>query len=55
MQLILAAVMAMVSKLLSAQFIEFCILFFAEILVEKTENKYDDKFLMEVKKLLGRE
>ncbi len=54
MNIVLAALMAMVSKILTASFVEFAIVKAAEILVKKTETKYDDEFLDKIKELLNK-
>lgn len=55
MGIILSALMSMAAKILTSEFVEFALLKAAEILVKKTSNDYDDEFLAEIKKLLGKE
>lgn len=51
--IIIAALMGMVSKILTAGFVEFVIVKCAEILVSKTSTPYDDEFLAKIKELLN--
>ena len=51
--IILGALMGMVSKILTASFVEFVIIKCAEILVSKTNTPHDDEFLAKIKELLN--
>ena len=53
-QIILTALMNMVAKILTSEFIEFAIIKFAEALVKRTTTTYDDEFLAKIKELLGK-
>lgn len=54
-QIIISALLGMLGKIVTSQFIELVVIEAAEILVKKTDNHYDDKLVAEAKKLLGRE
>ncbi len=55
MNIIIATIIGMLSRLLTASFVEFTILKLATMLVERTDSKRDDEFLKEIKKALGQE
>lgn len=48
------AVLAMVGKIVTAEFIQFTILKMGEILVKRTDTPHDDEFLAKMKELLDR-
>lgn len=52
--IILSALMSMVTKIVTSEFIEFAIIKGAEALAKKTANTYDDEFVQEIKKLLNK-
>lgn len=52
--IIISALLSMVSKILTANFVEFVIVKCAEILVAKTSTPHDDEFLAKVKELLAK-
>lgn len=53
-QILLSALLGMVGKILTAEFIEFAIVRFAEILAKRTATTYDDEFVAKIKELLGK-
>jgi hypothetical protein len=52
--LIVSALLGMLSKVLTASFVEFVIVKCAEILVSKTNTPHDDEFLAKIKELLAK-
>lgn len=54
MNLILSALLAMLAKIMTAEFIEFAVIKLAEALVKRTDTNYDDEFLAKIKELLNR-
>lgn len=52
--IIVSALLGMLSKVLTASFVEFVIVKCAEILVSKTNTPHDDEFLAKIKELLAK-
>lgn len=52
MNIILSALLGMVAKLLTAEFIQFCVLKGLDIVASRTENKMDDEFVAKIHEIL---
>ena len=53
LQLVLGALSAIAVKLASQAFVEYVLVFAAEILAKQTQTPYDDEFVRKVKDLLA--
>ncbi len=54
MTVILSALMSIVTRLVTAEFIQFAVIKGLEAISRKTDNTYDDEFVAEIKKLLNK-
>lgn len=52
--ILLSALVSMVTRLVTSEFIEFAILKGAEALVKRTSTSYDDEFLAKIEELLDK-
>lgn len=52
MNIVLSALLGMAAKLVTAEFIQFCVLKGLDLIAARTENKMDDEFVAKIHEIL---